>query len=43
MLFSSTAHELSENPRENITMDWSERENLRAKFRLMVKRIPRKE
>lgn len=36
------AHELTENLRQNMTVDWSERENIRAKLRLMVKRILRK-
>jgi type I restriction enzyme R subunit len=36
------AHELTENLRQNITVDWSERESVRAKLRLMVKRILRK-
>jgi type I restriction enzyme R subunit len=36
------AHELTENLRQNITVDWSQRENVRAKLRLMVKRILRK-
>ena len=36
------AHELTENRRQNITVDWSQRESVRAKLRLMVKRILRK-
>lgn len=36
------AHELTENLRKNITVDWSRRESVRAKLRLMVKRILRK-
>lgn len=36
------AHELTENLRKNITVDWSARESVRAKLRLMVKRILRK-
>lgn len=36
------AHELTENLRKNITVDWSKRESVRAKLRLMVKRILRK-
>jgi type I restriction enzyme, R subunit len=36
------AHELTENLRLNLTADWSERESVRAKLRLMVKRILRK-
>jgi hypothetical protein len=33
------AHELTENLRKNVTVDWSQRESVRAKLRLMVKRI----
>lgn len=36
------AHELTENLRQNLTVDWSERQSVRAKLRLMVKRILRK-
>jgi type I restriction enzyme R subunit len=36
------AHELTENLRRNITVDWSARESVRARLRLMVKRILRK-
>ena len=36
------AHELTENLRKNITVDWSARESVRATLRLMVKRILRK-
>lgn len=36
------AHELTENLRRNITVDWSARESVRAQLRLMVKRILRK-
>jgi type I restriction enzyme R subunit len=36
------AHELTENLRQNITVDWTARESVRAKLRLMVKRILRK-
>jgi type I restriction enzyme R subunit len=36
------AHELTENLRQNITVDWSSRESVRARLRLMVKRILRK-
>jgi type I restriction enzyme R subunit len=36
------AHELTENLRQNITVDWSARESIRARLRLMVKRILRK-
>ena len=36
------AHELTENLRQNLSVDWSARESVRAKLRLMVKRILRK-
>ncbi|HRP75047.1 MAG TPA: type I restriction endonuclease subunit R [Rhodocyclaceae bacterium] len=36
------AHELTENLRKSITVDWSRRESVRATLRLMVKRILRK-
>ena len=36
------AHALTGNLRQNITVDWSQRESVRAKLRLMVKRILRK-
>src|SRR5690606_6819729 len=36
------AHELTENLRKNLTVDWSQRESVRARLRLMVKRILRK-
>ncbi|MEJ2794294.1 DUF3387 domain-containing protein [Iodobacter sp. LRB] len=36
------AHELTENLRKNISVDWSQRESVRAKLRIMVKRILRK-
>lgn len=36
------AHELTDNLRKNITVDWSARESVRASLRLMVKRILRK-
>ena len=36
------AHELTENLRQNLSVDWSERASVRAKLRLMVKRILRK-
>lgn len=36
------AHELTENLRKNLTVDWSQRESVRANLRLMVKRILRK-
>ena len=36
------AHELAENLRKNLTVDWSARESVQARLRLMVKRILRK-
>ena len=36
------AHELTDNLRKNMTVDWSQRESVRASLRLMVKRILRK-
>ena len=36
------AQELTQNLRENLTVDWAERESVRAKLRLMVRRILRK-
>jgi len=36
------AHELTENLRKNVSVDWSVRDSVRAKLRLMVKRILRK-
>ncbi len=36
------AHELTDSLRRSISVDWSQRESVRAKLRLMVKRILRK-
>lgn len=36
------AHELAENLRQNVGVDWAVRDSVRAKLRLMVKRILRK-
>ena len=36
------AHELTENLRKNLSVDWTARESVQAKLRLMVKRILRK-
>ncbi|WP_295522370.1 type I restriction endonuclease subunit R [uncultured Pseudacidovorax sp.] len=36
------AHELTESLRQNISVDWAHRESVRARLRLMVKRILRK-
>lgn len=33
------AHELTESLRQNLSVDWSERESVQAKLRLLVKRI----
>ena len=36
------AHELTDNLKKNITVDWAQRESVRATLRLMVKRVLRK-
>jgi type I restriction enzyme R subunit len=36
------AHELTQNLRDNISVDWTSRESVQASLRLMVKRILRK-
>ncbi|AMM25244.1 type I restriction endonuclease subunit R [Variovorax sp. PAMC 28711] len=36
------AHELTESLRQNLSVDWSKRESVRAKLRLLVRRILRK-
>jgi type I restriction enzyme R subunit len=41
-ILKKIAHELTESLRQNLSVDWSERESVRAKLRLMVKRILRK-
>jgi len=41
-ILKKIAHELAENLRQNISVDWAVRENVRARLRLMVKRILRK-
>jgi len=41
-ILKKIAQELTQSLRENLSVDWSERENVRAKLRLMVKRILRK-
>jgi type I restriction enzyme R subunit len=41
-ILKKIAQELTQSLRENLTVDWSERENVRAKLRLMVKRILKK-
>ena len=41
-ILKKIAHELAESLRKNISVDWSVRDNVRAKLRLMVKRILRK-
>lgn len=40
--FKKIAHELTDNLRQNLTVDWSKRASVRAKLRLMVKHILRK-
>lgn len=41
-ILKKIAHELTENLRQNIKVDWAERESVRASLRLMVRRILRK-
>lgn len=41
-ILKKIAHELTENLRQNVSVDWAQRESVRAKLRLMVKRILRK-
>jgi type I restriction enzyme R subunit len=41
-ILKKIAHELTENLRQNIKVDWNERESVRASLRLMVRRILRK-
>ena len=41
-ILKKIAQELTQSLRENLTVDWSERESVRAKLRLMVKRILKK-
>jgi type I restriction enzyme R subunit len=36
------AHELTESLKQNLTVDWSSRESVRARLRIMVKRILKK-
>ncbi len=41
-ILAKIAHELTQSLRENVTVDWNNRESVRAKLRLLVKRILRK-
>ena len=41
-ILKKIAHELTVNLRHNLTVDWSSRDSVQAKLRLMVKRILRK-
>ena len=41
-ILAKIAHELTDSLRQNVTVDWSNRESVRARLRLMVKRILRK-
>ena len=41
-ILKTIAHELAENLRKSLTVDWSKRESVRARLRLLVKRILRK-
>ncbi len=41
-ILAKIAHELTDSLRQNVSVDWSSRDSVRAKLRLMVKRILRK-
>ena len=41
-ILKKIAQELTDNLRKNVTVDWAERESVRARLRLMVKRILKK-
>ncbi len=41
-ILKKIAHELAESLRKNVSVDWSVRDNVKAKLRLLVKRILRK-
>ncbi|MCQ4320758.1 type I restriction endonuclease subunit R [Stutzerimonas stutzeri] len=41
-ILAKIAHELTASLRQNVTVDWNNRDSVRAKLRLMVKRILRK-
>lgn len=41
-ILAKIAHELTDSLRQNVTVDWSNRDSVRARLRLMVKRILRK-
>ena len=41
-ILAKIAHELTKSLRENVTVDWNNRDSVRAKLRLLVKRILRK-
>ena len=41
-ILAKIAHELTQSLRQNLSVDWSQRESVQAKLRLMVKRILRK-
>ncbi|HDZ54854.1 MAG TPA: type I restriction endonuclease subunit R [Pseudomonas xinjiangensis] len=41
-ILAKIAHELTDSLRKNVSVDWSSRDSVRAKLRLMVKRILRK-
>lgn len=41
-ILAKIAHELTDSLRQNVTVDWSSRDSVRAKLRLLVKRILRK-
>ncbi|MFN9527824.1 MAG: type I restriction endonuclease subunit R [Pseudomonadaceae bacterium] len=41
-VLAKIAHELTDSLRQNVTVDWNNRDSVRAKLRLLVKRILRK-
>jgi type I restriction enzyme R subunit len=41
-ILKKIAQELTDNLRKNVTVDWAERESVRARLRLMVKRVLKK-
>ncbi|HFK1883407.1 TPA: type I restriction endonuclease subunit R [Pseudomonas aeruginosa] len=41
-ILAKIAHELTDSLRQNVTVDWNNRDSVRAKLRLLVKRILRK-
>ena len=41
-ILKKIAQEMTDNLRKNVTVDWAERESVRARLRLMVKRVLKK-